>query len=162
MELLAHAEGRSAGRWIVAPRKGVPFLGRHHRAAVRARERRRRVLVFLLESILLSFLIGLVPPLRVLWLVTAGLGVLLFAYVWLLVAIKARSASAPVREGTDAAREPKHQLHLPEVAAAARYVAEGTRRTARPTFNGLGGFDDEDSVHVVVMPASRRLSAAGA
>jgi hypothetical protein len=107
-------------------------------------------------------LIGVVPPLRLMWWATASLGALLLAYVWLLLAIKARSASAPVREGGDAARVPKRSLHLPEVAAAARYVAGGTRRTARPTFNGLGGFVDEGSVHVVVLPASRRLSAAGA
>ena len=83
MDLLAHAEGRTHGRWIVTPQKGVPFLGMPRRERVRARERRRHVFVFLLESLLITFLIGLVPPLRVMWMATASLAGLLLAYVWL-------------------------------------------------------------------------------
>ena len=48
--------------------------------------------VFLLESILITFLMGLVPPLRVMWVATAALGGLLLAYVWLLLWIKARGS----------------------------------------------------------------------
>ena len=73
MEFLAHAEvNGTTGRWIVTPRKGARFVGDAERRKARVRDRRRRVLVFLLEAIGISFLIGLVPPLRVVWNVHAG------------------------------------------------------------------------------------------
>jgi hypothetical protein len=98
MELLAQAEVHgTGGRWIVTPRKGVRFLGPRERQQARARARRRRVFVFLLEAIGLSLLIGVVPPLRVAWVVSAALGGLLFLYVWALLVIKARAAAAPIR-----------------------------------------------------------------
>ena len=80
MELLAHADVHgTSGRWIVTPRKGARLPRPPRAARARARERRRRVFVFLLESIGLSLLIGLCPPLRAVWYVSAGLGVLLAA-----------------------------------------------------------------------------------
>jgi Flp pilus assembly protein TadB len=98
MQLLAQAEVYgTGGRWIVTPRKGVRFLGPHERQQARARARRRRVFVFLLEAIGLSLLIGVVPPLRVAWVVAAALGGLLFVYVWALLVMKARAAATPVR-----------------------------------------------------------------
>ena len=99
MELLAHAEAQgSEGRWIVTPRKGARFVGVAERRRARVRERRRKVLVFLLESIGLTFLIGLVPPLHAAWLLTAIFGGLLLLYVWLLLTIKHREGSA-ARDG---------------------------------------------------------------
>ena len=142
MQLLAHAQGRAHGRWIVTPRKGVPFLGRSDRARVRARERRRRVLTFLLESMVISFLIGVVPPLRVMWWATASLGALMFAYVGLVLAVMARPTAAGSR------------------AARSRVVDANDR--PRPPASGEPEGLDEDSVHVVVVPVRRRLSAAGA
>jgi Flp pilus assembly protein TadB len=98
MELLAQAEVHgTGGRWIVTPRKGVRFLGPRERQQARARARRRQIFVFLLEAIGLSLLIGVVPPLRVVWVVSGGLGALLVLYVWALLVIKARAAAAPVR-----------------------------------------------------------------
>ena len=98
MELLANAEVHgTTGRWIVTPRKGVRFLGPRERQQARARARRRRVFVFLLEAIALTLLIGVVPPLRVAWVVSAVLGALLLVYVWALLVIKARAAAAPPR-----------------------------------------------------------------
>src|SRR6185436_16754071 len=98
MELLAQAEVHgTGGRWIVTPRKGVRFLGPRERQQARARARRRRVFVFLLEAIALTVLIGVVPPLRVAWVVAAGLGGLLLLYVWALLVIKARAAAGPPR-----------------------------------------------------------------
>ena len=59
MELLAQAEVHgNAGRWIITPRKGVRFVGSAERKRARARERRKQVFVFLLESIGITFLIG--------------------------------------------------------------------------------------------------------
>jgi hypothetical protein len=151
MELLASAEVHGTqGRWIVTPRKGVRFLGPKERHRARARERRRRVFVFLLESIAITFLIGLVPPLRVMWWVTAGFAGVLFLYAWLLVTIRQRAVDprerirdAPAIQGAAILR-----------SAGPRYVADGRRGIARPTFNGLGGLVEGDRVHVVVRPAT--------
>lgn len=83
------------------PRRDERFLGPRGRARARVRERRRRVLTVLLESIGLTGLIGAVPPLRGMWMVTAALlGVLVF-YVYLLLQLRAagapkvRTAAAP-------------------------------------------------------------------
>ena len=108
MELLAQAEVHgTSGRWIVTPRKGVRFLGPRERQQARARARRRRVFVFLLEAIGLTLLIGLVPPLRVVWFVAAALGGLLLVYVWALLVIKARTAAAPAPRIADPRPAPR-------------------------------------------------------
>lgn len=153
MELLADTDRRQ-GRWIVTPRKGMAFVGPRAREHVRARERRRRVLVFLLESIVLSFLIGLVPPLRDMWLATAALSALLLIYLWMLVSIK-QGAQARSRERAHAAGAPAEARPVPQ-----RYAAEGRGRNARPTFNGLGAHDPEDAADIVVRRA-RQVRVAG-
>lgn len=153
MELLAHAGVHGTnGRWIVTPRKGVQFLGPQERHRARARERRRRVFVFLLEAIGMSFLIGLVPPLRVIWSVTAFFGALLVVYVWLLLAMKHRDAH-PHGAGHETARAAKVP-DRPRSVPPPTYVAEGAMAWARPTHNGMHAFADVDPVHVVVRPAS--------
>ncbi len=96
MELLAHAEVHGTnGRWIVTPRKGVRFLGPRERQQARARVRRRRVFVILLEAIGITLLMGIVPPLRPAWAVAGALAGVLLIYVWALLIVKARAASAP-------------------------------------------------------------------
>ncbi len=152
MELLAQAEAQgTGGRWIVTPRKGVRFVGTVERRRARARERRRQVFTFLLESIALSFLIGLVPPLRSLaWGITMVLGLTLLLYVWLLLAMKHRTSAPSANETVRASRVPA--TRAPH-AVQARYVAEGRSTWARPTFNGLGSLGESDRVHVVVRTA---------
>ena len=156
MELLAQAETHGTeGRWIVTPRKGVRFMGQAERNRARARERRRQVFMFMLESIGITFLIGLVPPLRVAWVVTGGFVVLLAVYVWLLLTIKHREStyrSAPHRH-------PRSHPAPPRPAPQPRYVAEGSSARARPSFNGLGTLGEGDRVHVVVRTGE---AAAGA
>ena len=155
MELLAQAEVHgSAGRWIITPRKGVRFVGSAERKRSRARERRRQVFTFLLESIGITFLIGLVPPLRVVWTVTAILAATLLAFVYLLLTIKQRAGHPDVQ--LRAAREP---VRTPR-RVAVRHVAEGGSSWARPKVNGLGMLGEGDAVHVVVRPA-RRMGVAG-
>jgi hypothetical protein len=150
MEFLAHAEvNGTAGRWIVTPRKGARFIGDAERRRARVRDRRRRVLVFLLEAIAVTFLMGLVPPLRVFWNLTVALAVLLGAYVWMLISIKHRTLSDP-RDVARNARAPRDHA----AAFAARYVIEGQNGHARKMFNGLEGLGESDRVHVVVRPAS--------
>ena len=149
MELLAHVEAQgSEGRWIVTPRKGARSW-RRERSARGIRERRRKVLVFLLESIGLTFLIGLVPPLHAAWMLTAIFGGLLLLYVWLLLTIKHREGQP--HETARAARQPA-RVKTP-VTAVPRYVVDSMSGWARPTFNGLGSVGEGDRVHVVVRPA---------
>lgn len=149
MELLAGTEEHGQGRWIVTPRKGIPFMGSQARAKARARERRRRVFVFLLESIGLSFLIGLVPPLRAMWVASGALLALLGVYVWLLVSMRRAPQARPtVREAARPARpRPARQ----------RYAADAAGRTARPAFNGLATFGADDIASIVVRSAGREV-----
>jgi len=148
MEILADTEGSGHGRWIVTPRKGMAFVGRKERARERALQRRRRVFVFMLESIGLTFLIGLVPPLRAMWYGTGVLLALLGVYVWLLVSMKARNAEAGSPALTrDAA------THAQPRPARHRYAADAASRTPRAAFNGLPAFGADDLVNIVVRPA---------
>ncbi len=150
MEFLAHAEANGTpGRWIVTPRKGARFIGDAERRRARIRDRRKRVLVFLIESVGVTALMGLVPPLRVIWNVTLALTILLGAYLWMLISIKRRSVADP-RDAAREARVPPDRA----AAFAARYVMEGRNGHARQTFNGLEGLAESDRVHVVVRPAS--------
>lgn len=150
MEILADTERSGQGRWIVTPRKGMAFVGRKERAKERARQRRRRVFAFMIESIGLTFLIGLVPPLRAMWYATGVLLALLGVYVWLLVSLKARAAQAefpaPAREAAPAER-PRPVRH--------RYAADAASRTPRAVFNGLSTLGADDLVNIVVKPAGR-------
>ena len=147
MDMLAETEAQ--GRWIVTPRKGTTFLGRRARAQARGRERRRRVLMVLIESIVVTALIGLVPPLRAMWYATAILLVLLGGYVWALLTMKARAdAQDPVRPRETAATAPARPA-----PARHRYAADAGGRTARRSFNGLPAFGD-DLVNIVVKPAA--------
>jgi hypothetical protein len=149
MELLAQAEVQgTSGRWIVTPRKGMRFLGPKERQRARARERRRQVFVFLLEAIGLTFLIGLVPPLRVAWMASMVFAGLLVLYVWALLSIKHRAPHP--HDQARAALVPA----TPRVAPRPTYVADGPMAWARQTFNGLGTLGEGDRVHVVVKPAS--------
>ena len=64
-----------------------------------------RVLVFLIESIGLTFLIGLVPPLHAVWALTGIFGLDRLLDAWLLLTIKHRAAVQP-HETSRAARQP--------------------------------------------------------
>ncbi|HET6713112.1 MAG TPA: hypothetical protein VFI59_05300 [Actinomycetota bacterium] len=147
MELLAQAESYGTeGRWIVTPRKGVRFMGPTERNRARARERRRQVFTFMLETIGITFLIGLVPPLRVAWAVTGVFAALLAVYVWLLLTIKHRESTFR----TAPHRHPRSHAAPSRPVPQPRYVAEGRSTRARPSFNGLGMLGEGDRVHVVV------------
>ncbi len=143
MDLLADAE--TQGRWIVTPRKGMSFIGPRARAHARARERRRRVLLVQIECIVLTGLIGAVPPLRAIWYATAVLLGLLGTYVWLLLSMKAQRARR---------RDVVRDSAAPEraVPARRRFAADASSRIARPAFNGLATVSDE-LVAISVKPA---------
>lgn len=155
MELLAGTDRNEQGRWIVTPRKGMAFIGRRERAKERARERRRRVFVFMLETIGLTALIGIVPPLRAMWYASAALVALLGVYVWLLVSLKGRSAEARsfARARADAQAEPARPTRQ-------RYAADAGGRVARPAFNGLTSLGADDLATIVVRPTGRQVGVA--
>jgi len=156
MELLAQAETHGTeGRWIVTPRKGVRFMGPVERTRARARERRRQVFMFMLESIGITFLIGLVPPLRVAWGITGGLVALLAVYIWLLLTIKHHGSTYR----TAPHRHARTQAAPSGPAPSPRYVAEGRSAWARPSFNGLGSLGEGDLVHVVVRAGEAAVRA---
>jgi hypothetical protein len=147
MELLAHAETHGTqGRWIVTPRKGVRFMGPAERTRARARERRRQVFTFMLEAIAITFLIGLVPPLRVAWGLSGALVALLAVYIWLLLTMKHRESAYRTAPHAHA----RSHAAPSRPAPSPRYVAEGRSTRARPSFNGLGSLGEGDRVHVVV------------
>lgn len=87
-------EFRPPGRWIMSPKRGSRFVGRHARTRLRARERRRQVYVFLLEAIGLTGLMGLFPPLRGMLVISGFLLTLLAAYTALVIQA---TRTAPVR-----------------------------------------------------------------
>jgi hypothetical protein len=117
---------RHPGRWILSPKRGARFVGRHRRARLRARERRRQVYLFLLELIGLTGLIGMFPPLRGMLVVTGFFVALLGAYTFLVVWSSRRPASA--RSGV--VEEPTIVLSLPE-ARPDPFLEEQDRRVVR-------------------------------
>jgi Flp pilus assembly protein TadB len=149
MELLANAEVHgTTGRWIVTPRKGVRFLGPDDRRRARARERRRKVFVLLLDAIVLTSLMGLAPPLRAMWYVAASLGVVLILFVWVLLSLKGRSTPRRRRLPAKATGETRRPVGVPPLAAP------NVAASPRPAVQGLDIFGDDDPVHVVVRTAS--------
>jgi hypothetical protein len=155
MDLLADTGTSGSGRYIITPRKGMSFVGPRERGKERARERRRRVFVVMLETIGLSFLIGLAPPLRVMWYATAMLLAALGVYVWMLISMKVRADNAH--------DERLRATAAPETAKPQRerYSTDAGGRTPRPAFNGLASFGGEDAADIVVKPARRELGIAG-
>jgi hypothetical protein len=89
-------EFRQPGRWIMSPKRGSRFVGRHARTRLRARDRRRQVYVFLLEAMGLTGLMGLFPPLRGMLVVTALVGGLLLAYTALVIRATRAAPGGPV------------------------------------------------------------------
>jgi hypothetical protein len=85
------------GRWVLMPRQDERFVGRGSRSRVRARERRRRVLTVLGEAMGFTALIGAVPPLRPMWVLTAVFGILLLGYLLLLLRLRAVGSSKRLR-----------------------------------------------------------------
>ena len=143
MGLLEQTE-KATGRWIVAPRKGEAFMGRHERARSRARERRRKVFMFLIEALLLTALIGLFPPLHGMWILTGVVFLMLVGYAWMLVGVKRREAGRP---------RPRH-------AASTAAVDVPLGPAAPDPDHELPWLREGDIVHVKVHTADE-LAAAG-
>jgi hypothetical protein len=111
------------GRWVLAPKKGTRFVGPRERARLRARERRRRVVIFLLEAIGLTALIGIFPPLRPMLAVTGFLGFLLAGYLGLVALLVSRD----VEGGGEDAGLPRAAPVLPAGSSVPVLEAEEAR-----------------------------------
>jgi hypothetical protein len=98
------------GRWVLAPKKGSRFVGSRERARLRARERRRRIVVVLLEAVGLTGLIGIFPPLRPMLFITAILALMLVSYLALVAVMVSRG-------GLDAEMPAGIAVHRPAVVA---------------------------------------------
>jgi hypothetical protein len=105
-------EYRQPGRWILSPRRGSRFVGTHARSRDRARERRRRVYVFLLEAIGLTGLIGVFPPLRGMLVITAVFALLLVSYTFLALRM---TRGAPAAATAATAEPARNVVVLPEI-----------------------------------------------
>lgn len=119
-------EFRHPGRWILSPKRGARFLGRHQRARLRARDRRRRVYLFLLEVMGFTGLIGMFPPLRGMLMVTAFFGLLLVGFTALVVWSSRAAPAAP----QPAPRRVEVVVALPD-GEPDRFLEEQDRRVVR-------------------------------
>jgi hypothetical protein len=109
---------RQPGRWIISPRRGSRFVGPKERARLRARERRRQVLVFLVEAIGLTGLIGMFPPLRGMLLVTGALASLLLAYLVMIVMMVRLGVGVPAPQPDEVVAIPEVMLPIQEAVEA--------------------------------------------
>ena len=150
---------KDVGRFILAPRKGMPFLGVRERARVRARVRRRRILTFLLEACGLTALMGMFPPFRPMFYATAIFAALLLGYVGTLVWIK-ETQKDRVRHmrhalGSAVARYRPHHA-APAGAGGNGHAAQPDGRGAHPIYNHLGFLDPAEGVHVRIRRVRKR------
>ena len=124
------------GRWLLVPRKGERFLGARDRKRVRVRRRRRLIFSFLLESTLVTLLIGLFPPLRAMLVGTTVLAVLLVSYVGLLIHIRGME---------------RHQARIERIRRSRRQAefervpVEYVRRATAASGNGNGHSTNGDA-----------------
>jgi len=135
MDLLAETNGRTAGRWVLVPRKGERFMGPRDRERARLRRRRRTVFTVLLEATVLTLLIGLFPPLRMMLLGTAVLGFVLLVYIGLLVKLRADQAHRARVLRAHRARSMAEYRTVP-AGAVRRMVAPPTNGHADANGNG--------------------------
>jgi len=145
MTMLAEAN-KNSGRWVLMPRRGQRFMGPTDRSRARARRRRRQVFALLLEACGLTFLMGLFPPFRPLFAVTAVLAGLLVVYTLLLIRLRtvemhqARARRTPAaRSGM--ARDPRRRV-------SANGNGHGSGNGYSPIEAGVRVIDGD--VHVVV------------
>jgi hypothetical protein len=104
--MLADTE-QHPGRWVLVPSKDERFLGSGARAYVRARDRRRAVFTVMIEALGIVTLIGLFPPLRLMWVGSGIIAGLLVAYMAMLLKLKAQFEA-------DVAKAPKRAVPVYE------------------------------------------------
>jgi hypothetical protein len=147
MDLLEQTEHHSPGRWLVAPKKGEGFMGMHERARFRARARRKRVFMALLEAIGVTVLIGLFPPLRGMWWMTLVLVLMLVAYCALLVRYRDMDKAAQERHARRP--QPESRSLVVDVPLGPAAPPTKTQLDTDPKLQ-LGMLGERDKVHVTV------------
>lgn len=140
MDILAEASGPKTGRWVLVPRKGERFLGSRDRTRVRTRHRRRAVFTFLLETTVLSLIIGMFPPLRTMLLGTAILGGLLVVYTALLLRVQAveRNRARAARARRQAALRAYERISIDDLVRASEDEPYARAGSTRSNSNGNG------------------------
>jgi hypothetical protein len=154
MSVLAETNNASSGRWVLMPQKGRPFLGVPERQRARVRRRRRRVFVGLLDASVLTLLMGLFPPFRVMLYATASLLGLLLVYAAILVRIRedeiamTRARVRRLAAYPSGYARPNGSRHSPEQYAGNGHTGEAAGGRA----NGgavSDGFLRESGVHLL-------------
>jgi hypothetical protein len=148
MNLLAEANTKSPGRWVLMPRKERGLMSPKDRKRARVRRRRRQVFMVLLEAMSFALLMGLFPPLRLMLYGAAALALVLLCYALLL---------AKIREDELAEARLRRQIgHRGEYIEARNGNGNGHHRPANQElvtdhFLGEAGVQLlEEDVHVVV------------
>jgi hypothetical protein len=116
--------------------------------------------VFLLEATGLTFLMGLFPPLRPMWLAAGAFFGIIVLYVALLFSMgridreirRNRERFAAAMEAPARPPAPVPSGNGKHRGAPDRHVPIGRGRSTRPAYNGLSVVDAEE-VHVVVRAA---------
>jgi hypothetical protein len=135
MSLLAEANNTVPGRWVLMPRKGARLIGSRDRERIRARRRRRQIFMVLLESTVLTLLMGVFPPFRVMLYGTGILAFILLAYSAILVKIREEElARARLRVAME--RQRAYEASIP--AARTRTMATAARYAVPLQANGNG------------------------
>lgn len=125
MDLLAETNKSPTGRWVLVPRKEERFLGFRDRKRVRVRRRRRAVFTFLLEATAVTLLIGLFPPLRAMLVGTVILGLMLAAYVGLLIRISGQERQRERIDRIRRSRQPEDLRRFPVESLRGATVTNG-------------------------------------
>ena len=135
MSLLAEANNTVPGRWVLMPRKGVRLIGSRDRERIRARRRRRQIFMILLESTVLTLLMGIFPPFRVMLYGTGILAFILLAYAALLVKIREEElARARLRLAME--RQRAYEATIPAARMRAMAATAGYAAPLRANGNG--------------------------
>lgn len=126
MSLLAEANNTVPGRWVLMPRKGARLIGSRDRERIRARRRRRQIFMVLLEMTILTLLMGVFPPFRVMLYGTGVLAFVLLAYSALLVKIREEELAKSRLRLAMERRRASEAMAAPQraraMAASARYA----------------------------------------
>jgi len=151
MSLLAEANSASPGRWVLMPQKGRPFLGSSERQRARVRRRRRQVFVALLEASVLTLIMGLFPPFRVMLYATAALVGVLLVYAAILVRIREEEiAIARARIRRLAANPVGYAVPNGSPNGSGRYAGNGRAAVSQVYLRESGVHLLDEGVHVIV------------
>ncbi|MGH2572732.1 MAG: hypothetical protein ACRDGU_04495 [Actinomycetota bacterium] len=151
MSLLAETNSAAPGRWVLMPQRGRPFLGSSERQRARVRRRRRQVFVALLEASVLTLIMGLFPPFRVMLYATAALVGVLLVYAAILVRIREEEmAIARARIRRLAANPIEYAVPNGSQNGSGPYAGNGRAAVSEGYLRESGVHLLDEGVHVIV------------